>query len=239
MQKRILAAAVLGAMTLGAQDFDALKILVDTRRFCDQVEKDVKRRQEEQQSAAPATGFSSSSNGSGLFSNGPFKGDELLEQFFVFWNRGDRAAARNALSQAIDIADNDSMLGNNCSCRMKTLLQKAKDGELPDRFDEQDFSGSVPNNLRYYVYKPVWDQHSAKCDGISRRFQALGASFDAKTSVYRKEGEMQAFLAKQEVQKDYLKETGDTFDPNNRPSYSSGKREAWKKAKRIYDIFGD
>ena len=184
-----------------------------------------------------AIGLALNSFGWGGLSNGVFEGCKELEKFFANWNAGDRDGAMTALGRAISIADNDSALGHGCSGRMKVLLAKAKSGDLPSRFDERDYSGSVANNLISFVYQPVWDQHNGYCDRTASRFQALGNSFSAKTAVYKKEGEMQEFLAKQEVQKNYLKKTGDNFDPDNKPSYDSGKQEEWKKAKRIYDIY--
>lgn len=153
-----------------------------------------------------------------------------LGRFMTEWQEGDRTRAINDLSAAVNIIARSPDYGEKYTVLMKELLIRAKQGRLPDKFKNA-------SELEGFVGQPVYDRFGEITGRVAQSWQAMAAMFGAKTAVYRKEGELQAYMATQAIQMDYRQKTGKDFDPDRRPSEESGRRTEWERAKRIYDIF--
>lgn len=161
-----------------------------------------------------------------------------IRKFFDQWNEGNRSCAIRNLSDTIELLENDDAYGRRASVRLRVLKGKAERRKLPFRFADKDFDGATAGNLICFLEAPIVACHSAYCDRRTARHQAIMGMLD--NEIQRSNRSSQMYFeqhVKGEIDETYRKKTGDVFDPDDRPTLSSGKREAWDRAKTIYDIF--
>lgn len=156
---------------------------------------------------------------------------EYLSLFFLGWNLGEKQTAVGCLQQCIRVLD--GQVGNNCSARAKVLLSKVQAGKVRGTFSRKDVGGVLYNYIMEMPYAVNQQNHQR----IMARYDALIGQISASTDVYRREGEYQAAQAKLYARQDYEQKHHRSFDPDDRPSEDSGRREDWDACKRIYDIF--
>ena len=158
-----------------------------------------------------------------------------LELFLLYWNVGQKSEAKAQLRKCVEIIQNDSTMKPGCADRAAALLKKVENDELSGKFTYADMSQAC--GIACFVMEVPYAVYNANMDTICRRYQAMAGMFEAKTQVYRKQGEMVAFQAKTYAKGEYEKKHHRTFDPDDRPSEESGRREDWDACKRVYDIF--
>lgn len=165
-----------------------------------------------------------------------------INLFLLNWNIGTKARAKDFLKKGIE---NLRTWQKGCEVYAKELLDKAEADDLPSKFSANDiYSDSC--GITHFVMEPLHTaleqeryERKKKMDAENEWLNWIGAYADASTSVYRKQGEMFATQAKFNARREYENKYHSTFDPKDRPSESSGRREDWDSCKKIYDIFGE
>ncbi|MBR2625452.1 MAG: hypothetical protein IKD23_03525 [Lentisphaeria bacterium] len=159
-----------------------------------------------------------------------------LKLSMLYWSVGSRNNAISALKQTIYYMQNGRNLGGSgCEQRAQIFLQKMRSGDLPDYFTPQDISSNI--GVSSYIMEIPDAVYQRQIDKLKAHYDAIANRTAAATDVYRKEGNLQARMARYYADSEYQKTTGRTFYPDSPPSYGSKDREAWDACKRVYDIF--
>ena len=155
---------------------------------------------------------------------------DYLTLFFLNWNLGNEYRAKECLRSCISVLEN--RIGGDCHTRAEKLLNAARSQNLRGRFSASELFA-----VRNFVMEVPNAVSSRNHKQLMAHYDALIGQISASTDVYRREGEYQAFQAKAYAKQTFEGKCHRTFDPDSRPSESSGMRDDWDAAKRIYDIF--
>ena len=151
----------------------------------------------------------------------------------LYWNVGQVSNAITAMNNGIYVCRNGEYLGSGCEARAVVFLNKMRQRKLPDYFTYND---TLTGGVLDYLTEIPHAIFSKNCERDKAKWATLERAYGSMLYSYQLQGESQARMARTYARQSYLESTGDTFSPNN-PPYSSSKREAWNRCKKVYDIF--
>lgn len=162
---------------------------------------------------------------------------EYVELAMLKWNLREKSDAVDAMEKAINVMKyGRDVSGSGCEKRAEIFLEKMKENDLPRTFVYRDFFMS---GVWGYIMAPVDAEAKHRVSRNTNYYRQQASYYDAVMASARHHAESNARIAKAYASSRYLKNTKDTFSPNNPPPRGSEKREYWDACKKIYDIFKD
>lgn len=164
------------------------------------------------------------------------KAANCLTSFFYLWNLGEYERAHTHLQQCVNTLKS-SHYGNNCEDRAVVFLKRIDEGKVPKSIKFTCMDIGAKNGICNYIMEVPWAMEFKKWNDLKRKYDMMNRILDSQLQTARLESQRIESTIKIQVRQDYLEKHNEMFDPNNRPSYDSPKRNDWDACKRIYDIF--
>ena len=156
---------------------------------------------------------------------------DYISLALVSWCLGKDGEARVAISNAIKLIKNGDNLGNGSEARAEILLHNLH--KLPRQLSLREI-----NEICVFTMEIPYAQWRKEMNRTNARIDAMTARFDSEIRSLRRQGDVQASMAKFHAKQEYEKSTGKSFNPNY-PPRGEIARDKWNACKRIYDIWGN